>query len=625
MDDILVFSKNQQQHEKHVSRILTKLREHKLSLKPEKCWFNKKEIEFLGLIISENSIKMDKGKVKAILEWPTPTCKREIQQFLGFVNFYRRFVEGFAKIAKALTKLTGKEEWEWGVEQELAFEGLKNQIALEVTLAIPNNEGQYRIEIDASDFTMGGILSQQQPDGTWRPVAFISKSLNEAERNYEIYDKEMLAMMYAFYEWSHYLKGVKIPTEVLTDHQNLTYFRKPQNLNRRQARWVTDLQEYNFEIKHRPGKSNTKADILSRRAGHPHGENDNQETVLLKEELFVRVFNDDRALEEILEKIRKTDKKEWDVIAKQMKSNIAVTENNDWETKEGLNLYKGRVYVPMIQTIRDELIEIHHSWGHSGIIKTLELITRNYWWPHMKKDIEKCIKSCHTCQTTKPDRRKRAAPLQLNEIPGEPWRIISVDLMGPLPESKGNDMIMVVVDRFTKKSYFLPTHQKVTAQGIATLFRDNVWRDHGIPEKVISDRGTMFISKFMKELCEILGIKQNASMAYHPQTDGQTERVNQEVKEFLTMFVNYKQDNWSDWLSVAQFCHNDRQHSATGHSPFFLNYGYHPRKGLEPPREYKVEAVGEFIKRIDQARKTAKEALEKAASIMKQQYDKHIS
>jgi len=232
-------------------------------LKADKCWFDQKTVEFLGLMISHDSIKMDKAKVRAILDWPRPKNKRELQQFLGFVNFYRRFVRGFAKIAKALTKLTGKEEWMWTVLQEEAFVGLKMRIGEEVVLAIPADEGKYRVETDASDFAMGAVLSQQQKDGTWRPVAFISKSLNPAERNYEVYDKELLAVMHALYEWSHYLKGAKEQIEILTDHQNLTYFRKPQNINQRQARWILDLQEYDFVLKHRPGKTNTKADALS--------------------------------------------------------------------------------------------------------------------------------------------------------------------------------------------------------------------------------------------------------------------------------------------------------------------------------------------------------------------------
>ena len=171
------------------------------------------------------------------------------------------------------------------------------------------------------------------------------------------------------------------------------------------------------------------------------------------------------------------------------------------------------------------MIEIHHSWGHPGIDKTLELMTRNYWWPRMKKDIQKYIASCNTCQMVKPDRQAKAAPLNPNEIPEGPWQIISMDMMGPLPESKGFDTILVVVDQFTKKSFFLPTNSTVTSKGIATLYRDRVFSEHGLPRKVISDRGPQFVSKFMKELYETLGIKGNPSTAYHPQTDGQTERV----------------------------------------------------------------------------------------------------
>ena len=203
------------------------------------------------------------------------------------------------KIAKPLAKLTGKEQWEWTEEQQKVFKGLKAKISEEITLTIPNNEGQFQVEVDASDFAMGGILSQHQKDNTWWPVAFISKSFNSAEWIYKIYDKEMLAVMYAFYEWSHYLIGVSIPTEVLTDHQNLRYFWKPQNLNRWQARWALDLQDFNFIIKYRPGKANSKADILLRQAGHERGGKDNQGMILLGDHLFVWLHNDDQALEDL--------------------------------------------------------------------------------------------------------------------------------------------------------------------------------------------------------------------------------------------------------------------------------------------------------------------------------------
>ena len=286
MDDILIFSKDKKQHQEQVKRILEKLREHQLLLKAKKCYFDNEEIDFLGLIITEKGIQMDPNKVKVVTTWPMPTTKRELQQFLGFINFYRRFVKGFAKIAKPPTKLTGKNEWFWTELQQRVFEELKQEITSERMLIILKPGKPFQMETDASDFAIAAILSQQDHEGKWRPVAFMSKALNNAERNYEIYDKEMLAVMQGFYEWAHYLKGNDAVTEVLTDHQNLTYFQKPQNLNRRQAQWIMDLQEYNFTIKHRLGKTNTKADLLSQRADYPKGENDNKDIILLKEELF---------------------------------------------------------------------------------------------------------------------------------------------------------------------------------------------------------------------------------------------------------------------------------------------------------------------------------------------------
>ena len=189
MDDILVFSKDKKQHQEQVKRVLEKLRRHQLSLKAEKCYFDKEEIDFLGLIITEKGIRMDPNKVKAVTTWPTPTTKRELQQFLGFVNFYRRFVKGFAKIAKPLTKLTGKSEWFWTELQQKAFEELKQEITSEQTLIIPKPGRPFRMETDASDFAIAAILSQEDDEGKWRPVAFMSRALNDAERNYEIYDK----------------------------------------------------------------------------------------------------------------------------------------------------------------------------------------------------------------------------------------------------------------------------------------------------------------------------------------------------------------------------------------------------------------------------------------------------
>ena len=253
------------------------------------------------MVVSEGRVEMDPVKTEALTSWPMPKKLKELQSFLGFCNFYRRFIKDYSQIAKPLNQLTGKEEWKWGAEQQTAFDTLRRVITERPVLAIPVDDEPYRVEADSSDFALGAVLSQRQND-KWHPVAYLSKSLTEAERNYEIYDKELLAIMTALAEWRHYLLTGK-EFEIWTDHQNLCYFRKAQKLNRRQARWVTELGEYNFTMHHKPGKTNIKADILSRRVDHNRGEDDNKDVTVLKDEWFRRIETVRR--EEIAEETRR--------------------------------------------------------------------------------------------------------------------------------------------------------------------------------------------------------------------------------------------------------------------------------------------------------------------------------
>ncbi len=231
LDDILIFSKDLKEHRELAQRVLQRLQENKLFLKAKKCEFEVLETEYLGVIISENSIHMDPVKIAGIAEWPTPTKKRELQSFLGFTNFYRKFIKNYSKVVKVLTTLTGNAEWKWGTAQDQAFAELKRRMAEDVILAIPNETDPFMVEADTSKGAVSMVLSQKQ-NGKWHPVAFMSKSLSATERNYEIYDKELLAIMLALDEWRHYLMGTAVDVEIWTDHQNLQYFQKPQKLNR---------------------------------------------------------------------------------------------------------------------------------------------------------------------------------------------------------------------------------------------------------------------------------------------------------------------------------------------------------------------------------------------------------
>src|SRR5277367_1375022 len=482
---------------------------------------------------------MDPAKVTAIRDWPEPHKKKELQAFLGFTNFYRRFIKDYSAIARPLTRLTGKEEWKWESEQVLAFLALKEHICAEPVLALPINDAPYRIECDASDYAIGSVLSQLQK-GKWHPVAFLSKSLNSTERNYEIYDREMMAIMVSLSEWRQYLLDADQVFEIWTDHLNLSYFRHPQKLNRRQARWTTELQEYNFTLIHKPGKTNIKADLLSRRTDFERGENDNENVVLLKPEWFLcsQEFIFEASDSTFIQRIRgKKDKVDFVVRKAILKKDPEYIQHED-----GTITMKNRVYVPKDAKLREDIIREHHdscSAGHPGRYKTQELITRDYWWPYIATDIRKYVDGCEACQRTKPRRGKPHNPLNPNEIPDAPWEHISIDLIGKLVESNGYDAILVIVDRLSKMIIVIPTNMELTAFGVARIYRNHVWSKHSLPRKVISDRGPQFAAKFMKDLHELTGVKANLSTAYHPQTDGQTERINQEVEQYLRLFVDH--------------------------------------------------------------------------------------
>ncbi len=442
------------------------------------------------------------------------------------------------------------------------------------------------------------------------------------EQNYEIYDKELLAILLALNKWRHYLMGAAQDFEIWTDHQNLQYFWKPQKLNWQQARWVMELAEYHFSLHHKPGTAKKKADLLSRRADHEQGKEDNDEVTVLKPEHFQAMVM--LTIEKVHTKIKQAtlDHHWWD-------KNVSTSLNHDRGMKidNGMIYYDNHIYIPQNHVLRGEIIARSHDHitaGHPGIEKTKELILREYWWPKMKKDIEAYIRTCETCQRTKLSTQAKAAPLHPNTITSRPWTHISVDIVTGLPMCKGYNAILMIVDRFSKEIIPIACSTELSLEGWAKILRDEVYAKHRMPQVVISDRGTVFVSKFMKDLYNLLQIKANTSTAWHPQTDGQTEWVNQEVEKYLQIFVNHLQDDWVEWLSLAAFAHNNRTHSAMGKSPFEVNYGYNANvlPGTKPQAPFCTPASTTFVSQMQKIHAQAKQALEKAANQMKAQYDK---
>jgi hypothetical protein len=303
LDDILIFANSMEEHRWITHLVLDRMREHKLHLQPEKCEFEQTRIEYLGVIISHNKVEMDPVKIAGVVDWPTPSNKKEVQSFVGFVNFYRHFILGISHHARALFDLTMKDiRFIWGLPQEDSFMKLKELVTSAPVLVLPNNDLPFRLEADGSGIAIGAVLSQQQvDDNAWHLVAFLSKALNPVERNYEIHDTEMLAIIRGLEEWRHYLEGARHPVEIWTDHKNLEYFRVAQKLNHQQARWSLYLSRFYFTLHHKPGRSMGKPDALSRRADHGSGQGDNNNLMLLALELFhihalagVRLQGDER-------------------------------------------------------------------------------------------------------------------------------------------------------------------------------------------------------------------------------------------------------------------------------------------------------------------------------------------
>jgi hypothetical protein len=611
LDDILIHSKGSvEKHRELVGRVLQTLIDNGLAAEIAKCEFEKKEVEFLGYIVSGTGVRMAASRSQVIQDWKAPKSQKEVQIFIGFCNFYRRFVRNFSAIAKPITdtlKGDGK-NFSWGPAQEASFLKLKILFHEDNTPIMRHFDVELPaiVETDSSDFALGAVLSQRH-DGRLHLVAFLSKKLAPAELNYEIYDKEMLAIVRAFQEWRHYLQGAKHTTTVYTDHKNLEYFTTTKVLNRRQARWAELLSTFDFQIVYRKGTSNGKPDALSRRPELRPQEGGTTaagtSAPFLKPEQYIEIAgyeqaggSDDkicrefgkiilasldkvRFSSEFLDKIRQAAANDEEYATMKTKCAAQNTESiaPHYTLDDDVLYYKHRLVVPA--ALRKMVLEAEHDSkvaGHWGAGKTVEIISRNFHWPNMDEQIRQYVHECDSCQRNKPSRHRRNGLLHPLELPNAPWTSISMDFITDLPESEGCRTIWVVVDRFTKMAHFIPLTEK-TATHVAKQFITHIWRAHGLPDDIVSDRDTAFTSKFWKEVMNFLGVKQRMSTAFHPQTDGQTERINQVLEAYLREYCNYEQNDWAELLPLAEFTYNNSFSSATGLSPFYANYGFHPR------------------------------------------------
>ena len=585
LDDILVYSRTVEEHTQHVKLVLRALQKYSLKVKLEKCEFHKKRVKFLGSILSTSGIEMDESKVAAIKEWPVPKSVKELQSFLGFANFYRRFIERYSKITTPMTVLTRKDVvFQWNREANDAFEELKKKFTQAPILQTFDPERQIVLETDASDYAIGMCISQYDEEGRLKPVAFHSRKLQPAEQHYEIHDKELLAIVAAFSEWRVYLEGTKYPVKVFTDHKNLLYFTTTKDLNRRQVRWSELLSTFNFVISYTRGRDNAKADALSRRPDHEEKGRKYANAILRKEEHGIvydhqTIASTHQESKDLAKEIREA--YEVDPMIRLIRERPGKYQEFR-ENAEGLVTFKGLIFVPTIMEKR--VIEEHHgdlTKGHLGIEKTEERIARNYYFPGMNRKIREWIKKCDLCWKTKNSRHKPYGEMKTPAAPTQAWTSIAWDFITKLPVSRDPvtkfeyDAILVVTDRLSKYAYFIPFKETMTAEDLAYIFLTEIWSQHGMPQEIFSDRDKLFTSRFWRTFTAMLGSRQKMSTAFHPQTDGQTERINGILEQYLRCYVNYEQNDWCELLPTAQFSYNDSV-AATGETPFMTNKGYHP-------------------------------------------------
>ena len=632
LDDILIYSHTVEEHRQVTHEVLQRLRAHDLYLRPEKCEFEREEVEYLGLIIRRGEVTMDPVKVHAVTNWPNPRNLRELRGFLGFANFYRRFIQDFARITRPLHDLTKRDApWLWGQSQQQAFNSLKNSFTLRPILAMWEPNRPTRLEVDASGYATGGVLLQQLEDGRWHPIAFRSESMVEAERNYEIYDKEMLAVIRGLEDWRHYLEGLPTPFTIVTDHRNLEYWRTAQNLTRRQARWSLYLSRFDFHLTHKPGTTLTQADPLSRLSSHVVMDAaDNRSQIVLKPDHFTAAIATSTETTDTLEQdIRnETDQDPEVTLALRLLRTHGprqlTEELTNWEERDGLTFYKGRIYIPKSPELRKRILKLCHdsvTTGHPGRRGTLELVSRLYWWPGITTFVNKYVAGCEHCQRYKPARHPRAT-LQPHEVPAGPWQTVGVDLITGLPLVDGYDAIVVYIDHYSKQVHAIPTTSEVDADGVAEIHYREIFRLHGIPTKIVSDRGPQFAARLMHALYQRLGITHALTTAYHPQSNGQTERTNQEVERHLRLFTNSRQDDWVKYLPTAEFVLNNRRHSAHQTSPFEVMYGFCPDFTVPAGPPTKFPALDSRLQQLREVRKEAEAALRMEKQTMKDTFEK---
>lgn len=614
LDDVVVFSTTFDDHLYRLRQVLDCFRNANLQLNSKKCKFGAREIKVLGHLVSIDGIRPDPSKIQAVSEFPVPRNLKDVRAFLGLCTYFRKFIPAFSNIAEPLNKLLRLGQlFHWDQDQMDAFTSLKAALISVPILGHFLPGADTEIRTDASGHGLGALLAQNIRN-TQRVIAYASRTLTKSERNYTITERECLAVIWAISKFRPYLYGIHF--RIVTDHHALCWLTGLKDPSGRLARWSLKIQQYDFTIVYKSGKRHLDADALSRcplsADSSPHEPHAEIELSAVLDTIDVADAQlSDQELQPIVRHL------------------LGPTTPSSWRIQRRARLFTlhdgvlyrknyephGRPWLLVVpRLLRKDIIRAHHddpTAGHLGFSKTYFRIRDRYFWNGMSRTINKYIRSCRLCQTQKSRTTKTPGPLQSITPPESPFQQMGIDFLGPFPISNNNNRwVIVAVDYLTRYAETTCV-RTATAQDAADFFLHSILLRHGAPQNIISDRGTPFIAKLIEEVLRLTNTIHKVTSAYHPQSNGLTERLNRTLSQMISMYVDDHHTNWDAIIPYITYAYNTAHQATTGFSPYYLLYAREPLTPLDtilpslndqPLSPYATDIVG----RAEDARRLAR-------------------
>lgn len=561
VDDIIIISPTFEKHITLLKRVFEKLKSANLTINFKKSQFFREQLNYLGYVVDADGLHADPTKIEAIMNFPTPTNRKEVRRFLGTASWYRRFIANFSSLAAPLNKLTSQAKsappFKWTLEADNAFKKLKHCLVSPPVLSCPDYSKPFEVHTDASDFGIGAVLTQNL-DGKENVIAYMSKSLSNQERNYSATEREALAVLTAIEHWRCYLENGQTFL-VYTDHASLKWFLNLNNPTGRLARWGVRLSAYNFIIKHRRGADNVVADSLSRSVPITAISTDSNNILQTNDPWYLNIYNGCTKSPSSFLNYRIQNNK----LYRYVKSLNALTREFEWKE-----------VVPAEN--RDELLQKNHSEptsGHFGIFKTYKRIHLNYFWPGMYHSVAKFVSNCDICTSHKYPTHPTLGNMGRPKECSRPFQVLSMDLIGPLPVTrKQNTFILVITCCFSKYCSLFPI-RRATAEIITRILEENIFLIHGIPSTIYMDNGKQFTSNILKNLLNHYKIPNiRFTPKYTPQVNT-VERYNKTIMVAVSSYIENDHRLWDVNLPKIQFAMNSSVNEVTGFTPSFLVFG----------------------------------------------------